>query len=171
MYAALWSESTAFCRSLLPTSCESPIHGGMLLWIKALHIISVISWMAGMLYLPRLYVYHCGCARGSEGSEMLKVMERKLLWLIINPAMIATWVFGIWLASLYGFSELAHEGWFHAKLTMVILMQICHAFFARWRREFAQDRNTRSVRFYRVANEVPAVLMIVIVLLVVIKPF
>src|SRR5580704_17882121 len=141
------------------------------LWLKALHIIAMVSWMAGMLYLPRLYVYHAGVAPGSEASEMLKVMERRLLRFIINPAMIATWGFGIWLASLYGWENLKHAGWFHAKLTLVILMQICHAAFARWRRHFAQDRNVHTVKFYRVMNEVPTLLMVTIVLLAVIKPF
>lgn len=138
---------------------------------KALHIISVISWMAGMLYLPRLYVYHCACKPGSEASEMLKVMERKLLRIIINPAMIASWIFGIWLVTLLGWDTLKSAGWFHTKLTLLIAMQICHAAFARWRRAFEQDRNIHSAKFYRVMNEVPTVLMIVIVLMVVIKPF
>lgn len=139
--------------------------------VKALHIISVISWMAGMLYLPRLYVYHCRCKAGSEASEMLKVMERKLLRIIINPAMIAAWVFGIWLVTILGWENLKTAGWFHIKLTLLIAMQIAHAAFARWRRAFEQDRNIHSEKFYRIVNEVPAVLMVVIVLLVVIKPF
>jgi protoporphyrinogen IX oxidase len=143
----------------------------MYLLAKSLHIIAVISWMAGMLYLPRLYVYHAGVKTGSEASELFKVMERKLLRFIINPAMIASWVFGFWLASLYGWENLKHAGWFHVKLTMLVLMQICHAAFARWRRHFAQDRNIHTAKFYRIVNEVPTLLMIVIVLMVVIKPF
>jgi len=143
----------------------------MYLLVKSLHIIAVISWMAGMFYLPRLYVYHADVKPGSEASEMLKVMERRLLRIIINPAMIATWIFGLWLASLYGWENLKHAGWFHAKLAMVILMQICHAALARWRRHFAEDRNKHPASYYRVVNEIPTLLMVVIVLLVVIKPF
>lgn len=139
--------------------------------IKSLHIISAISWMAGMLYLPRLYVYHCGCKPGSEASEMLKVMERKLLRFIINPAMIATWVFGLWMVYILGWQNLKHAGWFHTKLSMLLGMQLIHAAFARWRRHFYQDRNIHTAKFYRIVNEIPAVLMIVIVLMVVIKPF
>lgn len=141
------------------------------LLIKSLHLIAVISWMAGMLYLPRLYVYHTGCAAGSESSEMLKVMERRLLRFIINPAMIASWIFGIWLVTLLGWENLKHAGWFHMKLTMLVLMQLCHAALARWRKDFLYDRNRHSAKFYRVVNEVPTVLMIVIVLMVIIKPF
>ena len=140
-------------------------------WIKAFHIIAVISWMAGMLYLPRLYVYHVGAKPGGEASEMLKVMEHRLLRLIINPAMIATWILGLWLATQYGWQNLAHAGWFHVKLFMVILMQVCHAFLARWRKDFAADRNKHSAKFYRIVNEVPMLLLIVIVWMVIIKPF
>ncbi len=141
------------------------------LLVKSLHIISVISWMAGMLYLPRLYVYHCGVSKGSEASEMLKIMERRLLRFIINPAMIASWIFGIWLVTLLGWETVKHAGWFHAKVTLLVGMQICHAGFARWRRHFAQDQNVHTEKFYRIMNEVPTVLMIVIVLLVIVKPF
>lgn len=140
-------------------------------WLKALHIIAVISWMAGMLYLPRLYVYHVGCKPGSEASEMLKIMERKLLRIIINPAMIAAWVFGVWLAYSIGWETLKHAGWFHVKFTMLIGMQLFHAALARWRRHFANDANIHTEKFYRIVNEIPAVLMIVIVCMVVIKPF
>lgn len=136
--------------------------------LKALHIISVIAWMAGMLYLPRLYVYHAAAAPGSELSETLKVMERRLLRGIINPAMIATWIFGI---AMVVEGNWISQGWLHAKLTLLVLMQITHALLSRWRRAFAEDRNTHSQRFYRYANEVPTVLMIGIVLLVVLKPF
>ena len=143
----------------------------MYLWIKALHVISIIAWMAGMLYLPRLYVYHVGCKSGSEASEMLKIMERRLLRRIINPAMIATWVFGIWLVNIVGWDDLKHAGWFHVKLSLLVLMQILHAMFARWRRDFANDRNVHSAKFYRIINEAPAVLIVVIVLLAIVKPF
>lgn len=137
-------------------------------WLKALHVISVIAWMAGMLYLPRLYVYHCGAKPGSEMSETFKVMERRLLRAIINPAMIASWVFGLamaWQGDLWG------EGWFHGKLALLIGMQLIHAGMARWRRQFANDQNRHSARFYRFMNEVPTLLMIGIVILVIVKPF
>jgi putative membrane protein len=143
----------------------------MYLWIKSFHLIAVISWMTGMLYLPRLYVYHAGTKPGSEASEMLKIMERRLLRFIINPAMIATWIFGLWLATLYGWENLKHAGWFHVKLTLVVCMQICHAMLARWRRDFAADRNKHTEKFYRMINEIPTLLMVIIVLMVVIKPF
>jgi putative membrane protein len=141
------------------------------LCVVALHIISIIAWMAGMLYLPRLYVYHVGAKPGGELSETLKVMERKLLRLIINPAMIATWCFGIWLVSIDGPQNLMHEGWFHVKVALLVLMQILHAMFARWRKDFANDRNVHSAKFYRLINEAPMVLIVVIVFLAVVKPF
>lgn len=137
-------------------------------WLKALHIISVIAWMAGMLYLPRLYVYHAAAEPGSQQSETFKVMERRLLRGIINPAMIATWAFGLSMAYI---GDLWMQGWLHGKLALVIGMQIVHAGLARWRRDFAEDRNRHSQRFYRIINEVPTLLMIGIVLLVVLKPF
>ena len=137
-------------------------------WLKALHVISVIAWMAGMLYLPRLYVYHADAKPGSELCETLKVMERRLLRAIINPAMIAAWVFGLWLAwagNHWG------EGWFHGKVALLVLMQIVHACFARWRRAFAADANKHPAKFYRTINEIPTVLLIGIVILVIVKPF
>lgn len=137
-------------------------------WIKALHVIAVISWMAGMLYLPRLFVYHCEAEVGSKQSETFKVMERRLLKAIINPAMIVTWLAGLYLAwSGHWFSS----GWFHGKLALVIVLSGIHGFFSRWVKDFAADRNTRSQKFYRIINEVPTVLMIGIVILVVVKPF
>lgn len=139
------------------------------LWVKALHIISVISWMAGMLYLPRLFVYHATAPKGGELSETLKVMERKLLRLIINPAMILTWGFGIWLIILM--PEWFQQGWMHAKLTLLVFMQLAHAYLARTRRNFANDANTQSAKHFRIINEIPTVLMIGIVGLVVLKPF
>lgn len=139
-------------------------------WIKALHVISVIAWMAGMLYLPRLYVYHCGAAKGSELSETLKTMERRLLRAIINPAMIAAFVFGGMLVATPGLIDWG-EGWVWVKATAVILMSAMHGFLARWRKDFEADRNTRSAKFYRIANEVPTVLMIAVVVMVIAKPF
>lgn len=137
-------------------------------WIKAGHIIAVIAWMAGMLYLPRLYVYHANAKAGSELSETFKVMERRLLRAIINPAMIATWVLGLSLAYL---GHHWSEGWFHAKLALLIPMQITHAAYARWRRHFARDENRHDAKFYRITNEVPTLLMIGIVILAIVKPF
>lgn len=137
-------------------------------WILAAHIIAVMSWMAGMLYLPRLFVYHCETPPGSEGSERFKVMERRLLKGIINPAMIATWVFGLTLAWVGGLYD---QTWFHLKFLLVLALSGIHGFLVgRWR-DFANDRNTRTARFYRIINEAPALLMVLIVILVVVKPF
>lgn len=138
-------------------------------WIQALHIIAVISWMAGMLYLPRLYVYHAGAKAGSELSETLKTMERKLLRFIMNPAMIATFVFGGLL--IWANPSVMQGGWMHVKLTAVILMAVVHMMFAKWRKNFAADKNTRNDKFYRWWNEAPTVLMVLIVILAVVKPF
>jgi putative membrane protein len=137
-------------------------------WLLALHIIAVIAWMAGMLYLPRLYVYHARAAKGSEMSETFKVMERRLLRGIINPAMIATWILGLTLAWQ---GDHWRDGWLHAKLLLLVGMQIVHAGLARWRRAFAHDANIHSERFYRIVNEVPTLLLIGIVILAVVKPF
>ena len=137
-------------------------------WLKALHVIAVLAWMAGMLYLPRLYVYHAAAKPGSELSETLKVMERRLLRAIINPAMIVAWLLGLWLA--YD-SEFFRSGWFHAKFVLVLALSALHGVLARAVKDFAADRNRRSQRFYRVINEIPAVLMIFIVILVIVKPF
>ncbi len=138
------------------------------LWLKAFHIIAVIAWMAGMLYLPRLFVYHCEAEPGSKQSETFKVMEGRLLKFIINPAMVATWVLGLLLAWQGGWYD---AGWLHAKFALVIVMSAVHGFFVRWVKDFAADRNTRSQKFYRLANEIPTVLLILIVILVVLKPF
>lgn len=140
------------------------------LWMRALHVISFIAWMAGLLYLPRLYVYHCGQASGSDVSETFKVMERRLLRAIMNPAMIATFITGGILIWYLG-SAAWTMGWLHAKLTLVVAMAAMHGFMAKWRKYFATDRNHRSETFYRVMNEVPTVLMIGIVILAVFKPF
>jgi protoporphyrinogen IX oxidase len=138
------------------------------LWVKALHVIAVIAWMAGMLYLPRLFVYHCAAAPGSTESETFKVMERRLLRVIINPAMIATWLFGLWLAWAGGWYR---AGWLETKVVLVIVLSGLHGLLARHVRDFAADRNRRSQRYYRLINELPTVLMIVIVILVIVKPF
>ena len=137
-------------------------------WIKAFHIIAVIAWMAGLFYLPRLFVYHAKATIGSEHSETLKVMELKLLRFIMNPALLAVWVLGVTLAVLqHQFSE----PWLHVKMLLVVLMTVFHMMLASWRKAFAADQNTRSEKFYRLVNEVPTVLMVAIVLLVVLKPF
>ena len=139
-------------------------------WIKALHVISVIAWMAGMLYLPRLYVYHCEVEPGTDEDRRFQTMERRLLRGIINPAMIASYIFGIALAAVPGMGIVA-AAWFHVKLLAVLVLTLLHAFLARWRRAFAQGRNVHSARFYRFMNEIPTLAMIVIVIMVVVKPF
>lgn len=137
-------------------------------WIKAVHILAVISWMAGMLYLPRLMVYHVDAAPGSVHSETFKIMERRLLKGIMNPAMIVTWVLGLYLAwDAFGF----RGGWLHGKILLVVLLSGIHGYLAGRVRRFAEDRNDKSGRFYRVINEVPALLLVGIVILVVVKPF
>lgn len=139
-------------------------------WTKAAHIISIIAWMAGMLYLPRLFVYHADAAKGSELSETLKVMERRLLRAIINPAMIAAFVFGAMLLLTPGAVDWS-AGWIYVKLTMVAGLSVLHHLFALWRKAFERDQNMHRARYYRVANEVPTVLMIGIVVLAVTKAF
>lgn len=141
---------------------------GLYLWLKALHVIAIIAWMAGMLYLPRLFVYHCEAEPGTRQSETFKVMERRLLRAIINPAMVVAWVVGLWLAWDGGFFR---DGWLHAKLALVLAMSAMHGMLSRWVADFAADRNRHSQKFYRIINEVPTVLMIGIVVLVIVKPF
>ena len=141
---------------------------GLYDWIKALHVIAVISWMAGMLYLPRLFVYHADAAVGSKESETFKVMERKLLRLIINPAMIATWVLGLWLA-WKGFGFMG--GWLHAKIALVVLLSGVHGYLSASVRRFANDANQKPAGHWRLVNEIPTVMMILIVILVIVKPF
>lgn len=136
-------------------------------WIKALHVISVIAWMAGLLYLPRLFVYHCAAEPGSVPSETFKVMERRLLRAIMNPAMIAAWIFGSMMVWVQDWSQ----GWLIAKLVLISALTVVHHVFALWRKDFAEDRNTRPARVYRIANEIPTLLMIGIVILVIVKPF
>jgi putative membrane protein len=142
--------------------------GDLYLWLKTLHIFFVIAWMAGMLYLPRLFVYHADAEKGSKQSETFKVMERRLLRGIMNPSMIVVWVVGFWMAINGGWMV---AGWLHAKLALVLAMSAVHGMFSKWRKDFEADRNTRPARFYRMWNEVPAVILITIIVLVVIKPF
>ena len=140
----------------------------MMEWLKVLHIISVISWMAGLLYLPRLMVYHCEKKPGSDASETFKIMEKRLMQAIMTPAMIASWIFGLLLVWQ---NDLWSEGWFVCKSFLVILLSAQHGFCVVWVRELARDLRKRDGRFYRIVNEIPTVLMILIVILVVIRPF
>jgi protoporphyrinogen IX oxidase len=139
-------------------------------WLKALHVIAVIAWMAGMLYLPRLYVYHAEAGPGSPQSETFKVMERRLLRAIVNPAMAATWLLGLLLAGTPGAVDWS-RGWIWVKLAAVLAMSALHGFLARWRKDFEADRNRRSARFYRLANELVTLLLVVVVIMVIVKPF
>ncbi len=140
------------------------------LWVKAVHVIAVIAWVAGLLYLPRLFVYHAGAEIGSVQSDTFKVMERRLLRAIMIPAMAIAWVFGLVLLVTPGVADFS-RGWVYAKLSLVVLLTTMHALMARWRQDFEADVNHRPARFYRIANEVPTVLMIAIVILVIVKPF
>lgn len=139
------------------------------LWIKSFHVISLIAWMAGIFYLPRLFVYHTMVARGSEQSERFKVMEYRLMKQIMTPAMIATWTFGLLLVLTPGVIDWT-AGWWHVKLLSVILMSGFHGAASRWRKDFMNDANRKSQRFFRIANEVPTVLMVIIVIMVIVKP-
>ena len=140
------------------------------LWLKALHIISVMSWMAGLLYLPRLFVYHCDAETGSKQSETFKVMERRLLKAIMTPAMLASWLFGL---ALLGSGAVSFDGnvWFHIKLALVIALSAFHMYLGNCVKGFARDANTKEPKFYRIVNEIPTIIMIVVVILVVVKPF
>lgn len=137
-------------------------------WVKAVHVIAIIAWMAGMLYLPRLFVYHADVPAGSQMSETFKVMERRLLTIIINPAMVISWVLGLWLAWTAGWYS---AGWFHGKLAAVLALSAVHGYFSAAARRFSEDRNDKPARHWRMMNEVPTLLMIAIVVLVVVKPF
>lgn len=138
-------------------------------WVKAFHLLSLIAWMAGLLYLPRLFVYHADAAIGSDASETFKVMERRLAVYIMAPAMIATWLFGLWLIALE--PSWMQNGWMHVKLLAVVAMSVFHMITASWRRGLFNDQRTKSARFFRIANEVPTVLLIVIVIMASVKPF
>lgn len=141
------------------------------LFVKAFHVVAVIAWMAALLYLPRLFVYHADAKAGSELSETFKLMERRLLRGIANPAMIASWILGLWLAFGFGVIDWAEDGWLHGKLGLVVLLSVFHMALARWRRNFERDANAYPARFYRIANEVPTVLLIGVVILVIVRPF
>jgi putative membrane protein len=139
-----------------------------MLWVKSLHVIAVIAWVAALLYLPRLMVYHAESAPGSDTSETFKVMERRLLRGIATPAMTATWIFGLWSAWLL---DVWKEPWLHAKLFCVVLLSAYHGLLVRWTRAFARDQNRHAAGFFRIVNEVPALLAVAIVILVIVKPF
>lgn len=139
-------------------------------WIKAFHIIAVIAWMCGMLYLPRLFVYHSKVAPRSEASELFKVMERRLMRVIINPAMIMAWIFGLWLAIKINAFDPVNGLWLHWKIGLVLLMQGAHAMMSRYRKAFARDERPKSEKYFRLFNEIPTILMIGIVILVVVRP-
>jgi putative membrane protein len=141
---------------------------GLYPWAKAIHVVAIIAWMAGMLYLPRLFVYHCNAEPGSKQSETFKVMERRLLTIIMNPAMVVAWVFGLWMEIEAGLHSM---GWLRLKFALVVVMSAVHGFFVRCVREFGQDQNQHSQKFYRAINELPTLLMIGIVILAVVKPF
>lgn len=143
--------------------------GPFYLWTKSFHIISVIAWMAGIFYLPRLFVYHCSMARGSAESERFKVMERRLQKQIMTPAMLATWFFGVLLVLTPGAVDWT-AGWWHVKLTAVVLMTGFQGVSGKWRRNFMEDRNVKPHTYYRVANEIPTVLMVVIVIMAIAMP-
>ncbi|MGL4394918.1 MAG: protoporphyrinogen oxidase HemJ [Hyphomicrobium sp.] len=138
------------------------------LWIKAVHVVAIISWMAGMLYLPRLFIYHCEAETGSRQSETFKIMEQRLLRIIINPAMVISWVLGLWLGWAGGHFA---APWFHAKLALVLALSGVHGYFSGAVRRFGEDRNDKPARHWRLWNEAPTVLMVLIVILVIVKPF
>lgn len=141
---------------------------GFYLWAKSVHVMAIIAWMAAMFYLPRLFIYHCEAEPASVQSETFKIMERRLLRAIMNPAMTISWVFGLWLAWDSGYFT---QGWFHVKLLGVVLLSACHGYLAKGVRLFAEDRNAKSQTHWRLVNEIPTVLMILIVVMVIVKPF
>lgn len=143
------------------------LSGSAYLWVKAVHLMAVMSWMAGLFYLPRLFVYHCQVETGSATSELFKVMERRLIRAIMIPAMTVSWVLGLAMAVE---GHLFSQGWFHVKLVCVIAMTGVHFHLAKCRTAFAEDRNTRPERYFRILNEMPTLLMIAIVILAIIKP-
>jgi putative membrane protein len=155
---------TPWCTTTIQLSTEHSMYQ----WLLAFHIIAVIAWMAGMLYLPRLFVYHCEADPGSRQSETFKVMERRLLRVIINPAMIATWLLGLWLAYRGGWFA---APWLHVKLVLVLAMTGVHGVLSKYVREFAADRRRKSQKYFRILNEIPTVLLVAIVILAVVKPF
>jgi protoporphyrinogen IX oxidase len=143
---------------------------GLYLWIKALHVVAVISWMAGLLYLPRLFVYHCDADPGSASSETFKVMERRLMAAIMTPAMLVSWALGLGLIAVLGLEVFRDAYWLWVKVGLVIVLTATHLLMIRHLRDFARDRNRHSQRYFRILNEVPTVLMIAIVVMVIVRP-
>ena len=141
------------------------------LWIKALHVIAVFAWMAGLLYLPRLFVYHSNAIIGGECDDIFKIMERRLLRAIMNPAMIVAWIFGGFLLYYQYHTGGFSQGWLHTKLLMVVILTVIHHVFAYHRKQFLKGTNKKSHLYYRILNEVPTVCLIVIIICVVVKPF
>ncbi len=139
------------------------------LWVKSFHLVAVIAWMVGMFYMPRLFVYHCRAKPGSEMSETFKIMERRLMRIIVNPAMMVAWSLGLLMIFGFGIIDLMAP-WLHIKLTLVTILSGFHGMLSIWRRDFEADRNTHSERFYRIINELPTLLMIGIVIMVIVKP-
>ena len=139
------------------------------MWYKAIHVISVISWMAALFYMPRLFVYHTRAEIGSDMDKTFQLMEHKLLKIIMTPSMILTYFFGILIAYIYGFVALG--AWFHIKMAAVIGLTIFHGLLAKWRKDFINGNNNHSEKFYRLMNEIPPILMIVAVIMVIVKPF
>jgi putative membrane protein len=138
-------------------------------WFKALHVIAVISWMAGMLYLPRLFVYHCDVIKDGEADKKLRIMENKLIKIIINPAMIITLIFGLLNAYIYGIGNLG--GWFHIKMSAVLILMLIHGLLIKWHKNFLKGQNMLSTTFFKIINETITALMIISVIMVVVKPF
>jgi protoporphyrinogen IX oxidase len=145
--------------------------GGLYLWLKALHVVAVISWMAGLLYLPRLFVYHCSAQAGSDRSETFKVMERRLMGAIMTPALVASWALGLALVWILGVEVVRDSYWLMVKLALVVVLTGVHLILVTHVRAFAGDRNRHSARYFRILNEVPTVLMIAIVVMVIVRPF
>lgn len=164
-----WRSPLAAAAALLAAALAvAAVPPGLYLWVKAVHVMAVISWMAGLLYLPRLFVYHCSAPAGSAPSQTFKVMERRLLRGIMRPALAVTFALGLWLVHAGGFGG---APWLHAKLALVAALALVHGLLERWTADFAGDRNRHTERFYRMVNEVPALLMVAIVIMVVVKPF
>ena len=145
--------------------------GDIYVWLKALHIIAVVAWMAGLLYLPRLFVYHCAAELGSKQAETFEIMERRLLRAIMNPAMVLSLAFGGALLSQSGVVDWSGDIWIYVKLAFVVLLLVLHHLMARWRRDLAAGKNRHDARFYKRMNEVPTLALIAIVIFAVVKPF
>lgn len=141
-----------------------------MLWLKALHLIFMVTWFAGLFYLPRLFVYHA-MSSDETSLERFKIMERKLYFGIMTPGMVLTWVFGVWMLFAYAWPLYSHSGWLHAKLTLLVLLTVYHVWCGRWLFAFKHDNNSHSHVYYRWMNEVPVVFLLAIVILAVIKPF